>query len=160
MRRRRAVPEAIGLSVLDLVCGLFGLLVVLYATTERFDGAPGVLSEDLKFVRIQLDGTVDSRMGLEIHVGGETIRSWPDCINAGPITWGKCEDGVIEAMVESDAPIEALGFLALSHPLKNGLPTFDSLQVWVSAPNASQMCQIGFLEQYRGVTGSSTCNEL
>lgn len=160
MRQRRSIPEAVGLSVLDLVCGLFGLLVVLYATTERVNGARGVLSEDLKFVSIELEDTTDARMGLEIQVGGEVFRSWPDCINAGPITWGKCDNGVIEAMIESGDAIEALNILALSHPQKDGAPTFDMIKVWVSTPELAQMCDLEFADQYRSVvTGGIKCGE-
>lgn len=150
MRRRRAVPEAIGLSVLDLVCGLFGLLVVLYATTDRVDGSSGVLQLPLHFVRIQLADAFDTEMGMEIVVGGEIIRSWPGCIDAGPVTFAKCEDGIVEALIESEAGIDALRFLALTPPTQGGALSFGPMQVWVTMPEESRMCEIDFTTSFRG----------
>ena len=148
--RRRSAPEAIGLSVLDLVCGLFGLLVVLYATTARVDGSPGVAALPLKFVRIQLEGTHTAPVGLEITVGGQSFQSWPACADAGPVTWASCEAGVVEALVESTDPIDSVRFLLLEPPTASGALYLGNVNVWATTPEAGRLCNLQFASAYRG----------
>lgn len=148
---RRAVPEAVGLSVLDLVCGLFGLLVVLFATTERVNGRPGVSALPLKFVRVQLDTNYSAQVGLEIKLAGEEpYRSWPNCADAGPVTWASCRSGIVEALIESSAPIESIRFLLLEPPSSGSEMRFVDVDLWVTTPDDGRMCRLGIATTYRG----------
>ncbi|MCY4440734.1 MAG: hypothetical protein OXE53_11075 [Deltaproteobacteria bacterium] len=148
MRSRRSVPEAIGLSTLDLICGLFGLLVVLFAITERVDGLPGVPSHSLKFVKVETEGNDLVDLGLELTVNGNSYHNWPDCTDVGPVRWGSCKPGLVEAVIEGDKPATALRVLAISRwdgrPLVSG-----SVKVLVSTPDADTPCELTHDNFYR-----------
>ena len=148
--RRQSVPEAIGLSVLDLVCGLFGLLVVLYAITERVDGSPGVEALPLKLVRIHLEGIHAAPVGIEIGIGGRVERSWPACTDAGAVTWIDCEPGAVNALIVSKDPIESVRFLLLGPPTAKGELDFADVKVWVTTPDIRRICTLNFTAAYRG----------
>ncbi len=136
--------------MLDLVSGLFGLLVVLYAMTSANDGDIGATSLPLKFVRVQLEGSHTAPIGLEIMVGGETHRSWPDCNDAGAVTWGSCESGLTEALVESNDPIDSIRFMLLKPPEAGGKVDFSDVKVWVTTPEKGRLCTLVFATAYRG----------
>lgn len=155
--RRRQIPEPVGLSVLDLVCGLFGLIVVLYAITERDDGDIGVSALPLKFIRIQLEGTITAPVGLEIGVASDVFRSWPDCADVGVVTWGSCEAGVVEALIESADPIDSIRFLLLAPPTSGGAMVYSDVDVWISTPEDRRFCTLSFANAYRGNFEDASC---
>ena len=153
--RRRRLPEAIGLTVLDLICGFFGLLVVLYAITERVDGRPGIANATPRLVRFEIRGGHSIEAGLEIVVGGRSHRSWPDCTSHSDVTWGSCTGGIVEAMVESTKPIEAVRFMLLE------MPHGDEVEVWVTGPGIDKVCTLDIAEGYRGDArrGAPNCTQ-
>ncbi len=131
--------------------------MVLYAITERVDGSPGVASLSLNLVRVQLDGNYVAPMGLAITVGGVTYASWPGCADAGPITWAACDGNVVEALVQSEDPVDVLEFLLLEPPIKSGAIAFDDIDVWVTTAATGMSCPVRLAEGYRGVLDPARC---
>ena len=141
MRVRRPVPNAVGLSVLDLICGFFGLLVVLFAITHRVDGLPGVPSQPLKIVRVETESNDQVYLGLAIAVKGADYHNWPNCDDVGPIRWGGCEPGLIEAVIEGLEPAMELRVLAIKRA--DGQPLISrSVRVRVSTNATSTTCDL------------------
>lgn len=149
--RRRAPEQAIGLAALDVVCGLFGMLVTLYALTSPADGARGVADVTPQFVQLQIGGHDPVRAGLEIVVGGKAFRSWPDCIGAGVVRWTRCDTSLLEAMVWSAEPIERMHLVLLD------IASVDEVQAWIKAPGLSATCTLALEQGYRARGDDPAC---
>ena len=141
--------------MLDLICGLFALLVVLFAITQRVDGRPGTAQEAPRLVSIQVE---DSRApaALEIVVAGRIHRSWPHCANHGSVRWGNCGAGIVEAVVEGGDSIEDVRFMLLGLP-SDATDLDNDIQVWVTTPDAAKLCTLALASGYRGHWKSESC---
>ena len=153
--RRRSPPEAIGLTMLDLICGLFALLVVLFAITPRVDGRPGAAQEARKLVRIQAEDGIRAPVALEIVVAGHIHQSWPDCASHGSVIWGSCGAGIVEAVVEGGDSVEDVRFMLLELPSDAKDP--EKIQVWVTTPDVAKLCTLALTSGYRGHWKSESC---
>jgi len=145
---RRSVPEAVGLSVLDLVCGLFGLIVLLFAISERNDGSPGVASKPLKFVRVEAENHAQIVLGLELKINGNDYHSWPDCSDVGPIRWGSCEPGLLEALIEGEGDANDFRVLAIRREDGRPLPV-EPIKVLLSTEKYHAICTLKHDNFYR-----------
>lgn len=163
--RRRSLDEPVGLSVLDLVCGLFGLLVVLYAITDRVNGQAGVTSADLNFVRVEIEDQENINVGIELTVGGQPFKSWPDCEDVGPVRWGSCQPGIVEALIESDLKLEVVGITLLSHGSDHMVGNKDKKAVLLTK-DMTVLCVLRFRQGFRasitltGPVESGECKEV
>lgn len=155
------IPEAVGLSVLDLVCGLFGLIVVLYAITERVDKMPGVQTAPINLVKLEIEHTHTASLGLEIGVEGNIHRSWPDCIDDIAATWVSCISGQVYVLIESESPIESIRFMLMELPKRNGVAVFDDVDVSLTTLQGRMICTLSLFTGYRGDSRwGSQCREI
>lgn len=146
--KRRAIPEAIGLSVMDLVCGLFGLLVTLYAITSLDDLDPGVRTADISFVKAEVAGDAPITVGVEMRYGGKTARSWPDCTATEDVVWSVCDPGQTSAQLESDDPLDGVGLFLRERPDRTMIGG-DPIMVRVSMKDGVFLCSLAIDRGYR-----------
>lgn len=150
MSRRRAVEPAIGLAALDVVCGVFGLLVVLYALTSPFDGARAIADVMLKTVHAEI-GEHAARPALALVVDGREYRSWPQCADAGVVRFSECGASAVSAVVQSTGPIEAVRVLVLD------LPSEDVIKARIVADGVARVCTLDLAHGYRARIEGSEC---
>lgn len=159
--RRRGLTEPIGLSTLDLFCGLFGLLVTLYAITERVDYDPGVAAAELSFVRAEVEGDAPIVIGVQVVVGAETAQSWPDCAARDVVFWGRCRPGLTEGKIDGDAPMTSIGVALLGHD-DGVLIGSDPVKVFVTTKDDFFTCTLTLDKGFRGwidMTGAEAHQE-
>lgn len=140
--------EAVGLSVLDLVSGLVGLLVLLYVLSNRNDGLPGTVSQPLQYLEVQAEHDAPYPLGLSFVVDGTRYTSWPECTDAGPVRWVSCQPGRIAALVEDSKVEGEYWILVLS-----GYPNFEApdhtINVMVTAPTFTKKVGLTRSKYYR-----------
>jgi len=148
--------------MLDLICGLFGLLVVLYAITARVDGSPGVVSTKLNFVSAEVENLEPITIGLELIVGNQVLRSWPNCGDVGPVNWGPCTHGRTEGLVRSDNTLYRVG-IALFNRRGEDMIGPGPMTVMVTTRKHTFKCTLTLRNGFRAqldpnaAGGSSTC---
>lgn len=147
--RRRGLTEPIGLSTLDLFCGLFGLLVTLYAITARVDHEPGVAAAALSFVRAEIEGDAPIMIGVQVVVDTETALSWPDCTARDVVFWGRCRPGLTEGKIDGDEPIASIG-VALLGRHGGGLIGTEPVRVLVTTKDDFFTCTLRLEHGFRG----------
>lgn len=138
---RREVPEAIGLSVMDLVCGLFGLLVVLFATSDRRNGQIGIVDAPLRFLRAQAQGGEPVVIGLQFKLDKEVFQSWPDCADRQSVRWATCEPGRTEGITNSEKQPSDIAIAVLRRSDGRPLNPTD-YKIRVSTPDRDYDCEI------------------
>jgi len=98
----RRVEEIFGPSVLDLVCGLFGLLVVLFSITEQEDGGPPIESKPINFLNVESKFGYQLDLIVSFELDGETHSNQFGCDEGGVVIW-KCDQREIKALIDSDS---------------------------------------------------------
>ena len=151
--RRRAPAQAIGLTALDLVCGLFAMLVVLYGMSSPRDGTGGNAEAMPRLVRLEIVNGRALDAGLEVTIGSDVFRSWPACTSAGTVRWTRCAGGLVEGFVKSTSPIDNVAFM-----LRELAPE-DAMKVRVETPDKRAVCSLELEHGYRANIADPTCTD-
>lgn len=145
---RRDVPEVFGLSVMDLVCGLFGLLVVLFASTSAKDGEIGVADAPMRFIRAQAAAGEPLLIGLRLKLDGVFFQNWPNCVDSESVRWPSCNIGRSEVMTKSESVPQEIALVILRRgdavPLGGG-----DYRIRVSTPDRDVECVLRATDFYR-----------
>lgn len=121
MSRRKKVPEAMGLSALDLFSGLFGLIVLLYSLAPLEDGYPEPYEQTIYFISVEVANRVGHKIGLSFKSNGVRYESWPKCSDDGPVRWITCKPGLLEVAIEGEKPEKKL-WVTIEKLFSNDVP--------------------------------------
>lgn len=145
---RRALDEPVGLSMLDLICGLFGLIVVLYAITERYDLRPGVVRANLGIFKAELEAGKNINLNLEVRIGPDVYQSWPLCTDYDVVRWTTCKPGLLEGVSEHEEEITGLG-VALNTTSSGTLIGLGDIKVHLMTKTHSYSCTLSLASGFR-----------
>lgn len=145
---RRALDEPVGLSMLDLICGLFGLIVVLYAITERYDLRPGVVRANLGIFKAELEAGKNINLNLEVRIGPDVYQSWPLCTDYDVVRWTTCKPGLLEGVSEHEEEITGIG-VALNTTSSGIFIGAEDIIVHLMTKSHSYSCTLSLASGFR-----------
>ncbi|MDB2408126.1 hypothetical protein N9W17_06410 [Jannaschia sp.] len=135
--------------MLDLICGLFGLIVVLYAITERYDNRPGVVRANLGIFKAELEAGNTIDLNLEVRTGTDVYHSWPLCKDYDLVRWTTCKAGLIEGVSEHENEITGLG-VSLRATSSGSLIGSGDVVVHLMTKEHSYSCTLSLATGFRG----------
>jgi len=134
--------------MLDLICGLFGLIVVLYAITERYDRRPGVVRANLGIFKAELEAGNNINLNLEVRIGADVYQSWPLCTDYELLRWTTCKPGLLEGVSEHEEEITGLG-VALDTTSRGTLIGSGDVTVHLMTKTHSYSCTLSLASGFR-----------
>lgn len=151
MSRRKDIPQFMGLSALDLISGLFGLIVLLYALAPIKDGYPEPFEQTIYFISVEVANRDSYEIGLSFESNSIRYQSWPKCNDDGPVRWVTCKPGLLEVAIEGEKPEREL-WVSIVKPIltPNTVLNPDSISVRLTTRDGEKTEELKFINFYRG----------